>query len=68
MPLGLDAVSGLGAREAQPVMALRTRPPLAICHSRKMPAPAKSRLADHTAKKAESLFCLPSAMPVEESK
>ena len=70
MLLGLRGAAGpdLGDRAVQPVMTFRMPPPVAICHSRKMPAPAKSRLADHTEKNAESLFWRPSAMPVEERK
>ena len=45
-----------GGRAIHPAIALRIRPPVAICQSRNVPATANSRFADHTAKKAGSLF------------
>ncbi len=54
--LGSEAALGLGDRAAQVVMALSTRPPLAICHSRKIPPAANSKLADHTARNAGIQF------------
>ena len=41
---GLAAGFGLGSARGQAVMALRTRPPLAICQSRKMPPRGKEQV------------------------
>jgi endonuclease/exonuclease/phosphatase family metal-dependent hydrolase len=45
-------------------IADKTRPPLAICHNRKVPAIANMKLAIHTPRNGESLSWRLKAMPV----